>query len=61
MDKYAVFIDDGFDRVFDDKERAKEYAKKTRENFRIFGIKDSCYVKKLTKDEIDLLGCFEKK
>lgn len=24
MDEYAVFIDDGFDRVFDDKEREQK-------------------------------------
>lgn len=34
MSKYAVFVDDGLYDVFDDKERAKEYAAEQREKFR---------------------------
>ena len=42
---YAVFVNDGFDSVFDFKEEAKEYAREKR----IDG--NRAYIHKLTKQE----------
>lgn len=54
--KYAVFVDDGVDEIFNTKEEAKEYAATVRANLRSEGCHDSCYVKKLTKFEMEMIG-----
>lgn len=56
MSKYAVFVDDGLYEVFDDKERAKEYAAEQREKFRGEGRRVPCFVKKMTKEEERAFG-----
>jgi len=54
MAKYAVFIDDGLDEIFNSKDKAKEYAANVRVDLRSEGRHDSCYIKKLTKDEMEM-------
>lgn len=54
MAKYAVFVDDGLDEIFNSKYEAKEYAANVRADFRSDCCHDSCYIKKLTKDEMEM-------
>lgn len=54
--KYAVFVDDGVNEIFNTKEEAKEYAATVRDELRSTGRHDSCYVKKLTKFEMEMIG-----
>lgn len=54
MAKYAVFIDDGLDEIFNSKDEAKEYAANVRADLRSEGRQISCYIKKLTKDEMEM-------
>ena len=54
MAKYAVFIDDGLDSIFDNYEYAKDYAANVREMLRSEGNKDRCYVQNLTKEEEEM-------
>ena len=56
MGKYAVFVDDGLYDVFDNKEKAKACAAKERAALRAEGRKDSCFVKKMTKEEERAFG-----
>ena len=56
MAKYAVFIDDGLNEVFDSKDEAKSYAAKARSKLRAEGCKDSCYIKKLTREQEKMLS-----
>jgi hypothetical protein len=51
MSKYAVFVDDGLFGVFDDREKAKACAAGERAALRAEGRKDSCFVRKMTKEE----------
>ena len=51
MSKYAVFVDDGLFDTFDDKEKAKACAAEERAALRAEGRKDSCFVKKMTREE----------
>lgn len=55
--KFAVFVDDGFDSLFDDNEEAKKHAKDIRENSRKFGRKPlRARVYKLTKYDLEAFG-----
>ena len=54
MAKYAVFIDDGLDEIFNSKDEAKKYAANVRADLRSEGRHGSCYIKKLTKDEMEM-------
>ena len=56
MSKYAVFVDDGLFDVFDDKEKAKACAAEERAVFRAEGRKDSCFVRKMTREEERMFG-----
>ena len=56
MSKYAVFYDDGLDEVYDDKDQAKAHAAKLRKADRAEGRRRSCYFKKLTREEEEMLG-----
>ena len=47
---YAVFVNDGFDSVFEYKQAAKDYAASCREN----GCR--AHIKKLTKAEIEFMN-----
>lgn len=51
MSKYAVFVDDGLFDVFDDKEKAKACAAEERAALRAEGRKDSCFIRKMTKEQ----------
>ena len=53
---WAVFVDDGLDSVFGDRDSAKAYAAETRTSLRAEGRKDSCFVKKMTKEEERMFG-----
>ena len=54
MAKYAVFVDDGFNKAFDTKDKAKSYASKMRDYIRSIGRKDSCYFKKMTQEQEEI-------
>lgn len=56
MAKYAVFVDDGLNEVFDTKDEAKSYAAETRSKLRSEGRKDSCYFKKMTREQEEMFG-----
>ena len=56
MAKYAVFVDDGLNAIFDTKDDAKIYASKMRNHIRAIERKDSCYVKKMTKEQEKMFG-----
>lgn len=51
---YAVFEDDGFYEVYDNKDEAKKCAAKLREYWRNAGRKISAYTRKMTKEEIEM-------
>lgn len=53
---FAVFVDDGFDSVFETLSEAKEYARSCREDGAFPGNrKTRAYVKKLTRAKIQML------
>lgn len=54
--KYAVFVDDGLYETYNTKDEAKNAAANIRANLRSEGRHDSCYVHKLTKDEMEMFG-----
>jgi hypothetical protein len=55
--KFAVFVNDGFDSMFEDKEKAKVYTKAIREKYRKLSNKHiSARVYKLTKYDIEAFG-----
>ena len=56
MGKYAVFVDDGLFDAFDDKEQAKACAAEERAALRAEGRKDSCFFRKMTKEEERAFG-----
>ena len=56
MSKYAVFVDDGLFDAFDDKEKAKACAAEERAALRAEGWKDSCFVRKMTREEERMFG-----
>lgn len=56
MAKYAVFVDDGLNEVCDTKDEAKSCAAEIRAKLRAEGCKDSCYFKKLTREEEKMFG-----
>ena len=56
MSKYAVFVDDGLFDAFDDKEKAKACAAEERATLRAEGRNDSCFVKKMTREEERMFG-----
>ena len=56
MAKYAVFVDDGLNEVFDSKDEAKSCAVETRAMLRAEGRKDSCYFRKLTREQEEMFG-----
>ena len=56
MAKYAVFVDDGLNEVYDSKDEAKSCAAEIRSKLRSEGCKDSCYFKKLTREQEKMLG-----
>ncbi len=56
MAKYAVFVDDGLNEVYDTKDEAKSRAAEIRAGLRAEGRKDSCYFKKLTREDEEMLG-----
>ncbi len=57
MSKYAVFVDDGLDSVCDTKDEAKSYAMEIRSKLRAEGCKDSCYIKKMTREQEEMFNC----
>lgn len=56
MAKYAVFIDDGFDAAFDSKDEAKSHAAEMRAEIKAMGRHDSCYFKKMTKEQEEMFS-----
>jgi hypothetical protein len=55
--KFAVFVNDGFDSMFDDNEEAKAYAKEVRDDARrVKYRKVSARVFKLTKYDLEAFG-----
>ena len=56
VSKYAVFVDDGLFDAFDDKEKAKACAAEERAAIRAEGRKDSCFVRKMTREEERMFG-----
>lgn len=54
---YAVFVDDGFDKLFKTKEDAKAYAREVRSEQDGFNHRHTAYVHKLTKAEREDFGC----
>jgi len=56
MAKYAVFVDDGLNKTFDNKDEAKSYAAETRAEIKAMGRHDSCYFKKMTREEEKMFG-----
>lgn len=53
---YAVFENDGLYEVYDNKDEAKDCAAKLREYWRNNGKKISAYIRKMTKEEIEMWG-----
>lgn len=56
MAKYAVFVDDGLDATFSSKNEAKSYAAEMRAKIKSNGRHDSCYFKKMTKEQEEMFG-----
>lgn len=56
MAKYAVFVDDGFNKAFGTREEAKSYAAEMRAEIKAMGRHDTCYVKKMTREQEKMLG-----
>ena len=53
---WAVFGDDGLDSVFGDRDSAKACAAETRAAIKAEGRKDSCFVRKMTKEQERMFG-----
>ena len=56
MAKYAVFVDDGLNKTFDTKNEAKSYAAEMRAEIKAMGRHDSCYFKKMTREQEKMFG-----
>ena len=56
MAKYAVFVDDGLNEIFDTKDEAKSYAAEMRAEIKAMGRHDSCFFKKMTKEQEEMFG-----
>ena len=56
MSKYAVFVDDGLNEVLDTKDEAKSYAAEMRAEIKAMGRHDSCYFKKMTREQEKMFG-----
>ena len=56
MAKYAVFVDDGLNEIFSSKDEAKSYAAEMRAEIKAIGRHDSCYFKKMTKEQEEMFG-----
>ena len=56
MAKYAVFVDDGLNKTFDTKDEAKSYAAEMRAEIKAIGHHDSCYFKKMTREQEEMFG-----
>ena len=56
MAKYAVFVDDGLNATFSSKDEAKSYAAEMRAEIKAMGRHDSCYFKKMTKEQEEVFG-----
>ena len=56
MAKYAVFVDDGLNAIFSSKNEAKSYAAEMRAEIKAMGRHDSCYFKKMTREEEEMFG-----
>ena len=56
MAKYAVFVDDGLNEIFSSKDEAKSYAAEMRAEIKAMGCHDSCYFKKMTKEQEEMFG-----
>lgn len=56
MAKYAVFVDDGLDATFSSKDEAKSYAAEMRAKIKAMGRHDSCYFKKMTREQEEMFG-----
>ena len=56
MAKYAVFVDDGLDEIFSSKDEAKSYAAEMRAKIKAMGRHDSCYFKKMTREQEEMFG-----
>ena len=56
MAKYAVFVDDGLNEIFSSKDEAKSYVAEMRAEIKAMGRHDSCYFKKMTKEQEKMFG-----
>lgn len=56
MAKYSVFVDDGLDATFSSKDEAKSYAAEMRAEIKAMGRHDSCYFKKMTREQEKMFG-----
>ena len=56
MAKYAVFVDDGLNEIFSSKDEAKSYAAEMRAEIKAMGRHDSCYLKKMTREQEEMFG-----
>ena len=56
MAKYAVFVDDGLNETFDTKNEAKSYAAEMRAKIKAMERHDSCYFKKMTREQEKMFG-----
>ena len=56
MAKYAVFVDDGLDKIFSSKDEAKSYAAEMRAEIKAMGRHDSCYFNKMTREQEEMFG-----
>ena len=56
MAKYAVFVDDGLNATFDSKDEAKSYAAEMRAEIKAMRRHDSCYFKKMTREQEKMFG-----
>lgn len=54
--KYAVFVDDGLNAIFSSKNEAKSYAAEMRAEIKAMGRHDSCYFKKMTREQEKMFG-----
>jgi len=51
--KWAVFVDDGIDEIFDSRDEAKRYASSVRDDSDSYNRRTRAYVKKLSRSEIE--------
>lgn len=52
-EKWAVFVDDGIDEIFDSRDEAKRYASSVRDDSDSYNRRTRAYVKKLSRSEIE--------